>query len=134
MHEYFVVQIAECKSKFSSPDEMLNRGLAAAFSDDPKKHIEAEQAALAARLNVQLKPIVLRSFKHHDKNDDGVLDAEESAKFFEHYAAEYEAMLEATTEIAIMKSLDMMLEMMKPMVEMMKVDLASQFNFIFQGD
>jgi len=48
----------------------------------------AKAAEFKAELQEKVKPILERSFNHHDTKQNGVLDVEEAAVFFSHFVAE----------------------------------------------
>jgi len=77
LDEYFRTLERETK-QFSSSMTNVNQALALAQDRDGNQQRMQQQ-------HIKLRPIIARAFDHHDTKKNGILDAEESKVFFDHY-------------------------------------------------
>jgi len=72
---------------------------------------KAKQQAGKDFYNAQCKPLLEKSFKHHDTKDTGVLDKEEAAEFFRKAVNEFVSFFGEVAKAQMKMSIDMMMSM-----------------------
>jgi len=77
LDRYFKVLEEDNKATGNQLDDIVS-ALALAMDAEGTQQKQQEQYA-------KLRPIIANAFDHHDTNSDGILDADESRAFFEHY-------------------------------------------------
>lgn len=112
LHEYFeeLKNMAGEKMSAATPE----------LAFDPEGQKAALQRAEDAK--EKLKPLIEKSFDHHDSKKNGVLDAEEAAVFFSHVVAEQEAFLETFMSFIVLASLQPMMLMLQASLEGMDAE------------
>merc|ERR1719401_2332406 len=101
-----------------------------AMNPDALKKVQAESKAW---FESDGKPLLEKSFKHHDTKNTGVLDKEEASAFFAHLISEETAMAKAAGAKVVESGLATSMGMMESMVppdqrEAMKAQIQGQMT------
>lgn len=100
------------------------------FDPAGQQMIEAKMASIKSGGT----PLLEQSFKHHDSNNDGVLDAEEAAVFFAHVVAEEGTFMEMTVSATTLASMKQMMQMAASMGQLqeMKAEIQPKLTQAFE--
>lgn len=92
LNQYYeeVIRVNERDTKRGRDDPLWMFGL---LTSKEKK--AEHEASTKKEYETVLPPLIEKSFEHHDKNKDGILDTKESAVFFQNLVCENTRMLEA---------------------------------------
>lgn len=116
LHQFFQkmtdISKAEAKKALEDPASM------AAIALDPKKKEEHDAKTMEEHAPVLL-PLIEKSFDHHDRSKNGVLDVEESAVFFKNLVSENTEFMAAITEWSIKTMVDFQFKQMADMIQAM---------------
>jgi Ca2+-binding EF-hand superfamily protein len=82
--EYFKA-LEEYTKTGKDPMTDMKQVMAAAADPAKMKQLEEKQQAAEKQLHIKLTPIIEKAFDHHDKNQNGTLDPDESKVFFDNY-------------------------------------------------
>lgn len=116
LHQFFAkvadIAKAEVKKALEDPARM------SALAVDPKAKEEYDEAIMKEHMG-ELLPLIEKSFHHHDRSKNGVLDVEESSVFFKNLVSENSSCMTAVTEWSTKTMMDFQFKQMSDMIQAM---------------
>jgi len=79
---------------------------------DNAEDMQREHRETETTLHAELKPIIAAAFDHHDTKRNGILDAEESKVFFDHYLTRFAQCKKEISDFSAQESQKMLMRMM----------------------